>query len=72
MKQIEKGHYTSFTEEDQIATYEMQQTIRELVDSKKTGEIRRLHTESRIVELLMYQFEQYNEKNDAKGCSITI
>lgn len=61
VKKIEKGDYTSFSEEDQIATYEMQQTIKELVESKKTGEIRRLHTESRIVELLMYQFEQYND-----------
>ena len=63
MHEIEKGQYVSFSEEDLMATYEMQHTIAELVDSKKTGEIRRLHTESRIVELLMYQFEQYNEKS---------
>ncbi|MGJ1268015.1 helix-turn-helix transcriptional regulator [Sphingobacterium spiritivorum] len=62
VKNIEKGHYTSFAEEDLMATYEMQHTIDELLTSKKTGEIRRLHTESRIVELLMYQFEQYNEQ----------
>ncbi|WP_437917718.1 helix-turn-helix transcriptional regulator [Sphingobacterium sp. LRF_L2] len=59
---IEKGIYASFSEEDLMATYEMQHTIAELVESKKTGEIRRLHTESRVVELLMYQFEQYNDK----------
>ncbi|MBD1434813.1 helix-turn-helix transcriptional regulator [Sphingobacterium sp. DN00404] len=69
VEQIEKGHYTSFADEDQMATYEMQQTIRELIDSKKRGEIRRLHTESHIVELLMYQFEQYNEKHNNKGSS---
>lgn len=58
---IEKGEYVSFSEDDLMATYEMQHTISELIESKKTGEIRRLHTESRIVELLMYQFEQYND-----------
>ena len=62
VEEIEKGEYVSFSEEDLMATYEMQHTISELIESKKTGEIRRLHTESRIVELLMYQFEQYNEK----------
>lgn len=61
---IERGEYTSFSEEDLMATYEMQQTINELIESKKRGEIRRLHTESRIVELLMYQFEQYNERDN--------
>ncbi|SKB41991.1 AraC-type DNA-binding protein [Sphingobacterium nematocida] len=60
---IEKGQYVSFSEDDLIATYEMQHTMSELIESKKTGEIRRLHTESRIVELLMYQFEQYNDKS---------
>ncbi|KGE12339.1 helix-turn-helix transcriptional regulator [Sphingobacterium deserti] len=60
--EIEKGLYASFSEEDLMATYEMQHTISELVESKKTGEIRRLHTESRVVELLMYQFEQYNDR----------
>ena len=63
MHEIEKGQYVSFAEEDLMATYEMQHTISELTESKKTGEIRRLHTESRVVELLMYQFEQYNEKS---------
>ncbi|MEJ5053814.1 helix-turn-helix transcriptional regulator [Sphingobacterium sp. MYb382] len=62
VEDIEKGDYVSFSAEDLMATYEMQHTIAELVESKKSGEIRRLHTESRIVELLMYQFEQYNEK----------
>lgn len=61
---IEKGEYTSFSEEDLMATFEMQHTINELIGSHKTGEIRRLHTESRIVELLMYQFEQYNDKEN--------
>ncbi len=61
VKNIEKGVYTSYAEQDLVATYEMQHTIQELIESKKSGEIRRLHTESRIVELLMYQFEQYSE-----------
>ncbi|HAT90863.1 helix-turn-helix transcriptional regulator [Sphingobacterium sp. UBA7038] len=63
--EIEKGEYVSFSEEDLMATYEMQHTITELIESKKKGEIRRLHTESRVVELLMYQFEQYNEKTES-------
>jgi len=62
VEEIEKGRYVSFSEEDLMATHEMQHTISELIESKKTGEIRRLHTESRVVELLMYQFEQYNDK----------
>ncbi len=66
---IEKGEYVSFSEQDLLATYEMQHTISELIESKKTGEIRRLHTESRIVELLMYQFEQYNDK---VGSEVTL
>lgn len=65
--EIEKGQYASFSEEDLVATYEMQHTISELIESKKKGEIRRLHTESRIVELLMYQFEQYNEQKGNTG-----
>lgn len=69
MEEIEKGEYVSFSAEDLMATFEMQHTIAELIESKKTGEIRRLHTESRIVELLMYQFEQYNEKL-SKGVSL--
>src|SRR5690606_26801471 len=67
MHEIEKGQYVSFSEEDLMATYEMQHTISELIESKKTGEIRRLHTESRVVELLMYQFEQYNEKSEQQS-----
>lgn len=61
---IEKGEYVSFSKEDRMATFEMQTIINELIESKKIGEIRRLHTESKILELLMYQFEQYNNKND--------
>ncbi|MFZ4863303.1 helix-turn-helix transcriptional regulator [Sphingobacterium sp. Mn56C] len=63
VEEIEKGEYVSFSQEEQMATYEMQHTISELIESKKTGEIRRLHTESRVVELLMYQFEQYNDRH---------
>lgn len=66
VEEIEKGQYVSFSDQDLTATYEMQHTIAELVESTKTGEIRRLHTESRIVELLMYQFEQYNEHTQGK------
>lgn len=61
VKEIEKGRYVSFSDKDLMATYEMKRTIDELVESNKIGELRRLHTESRIVELLMYQFEQYTE-----------
>ncbi|MCY4779802.1 AraC family transcriptional regulator [Sphingobacterium sp. UT-1RO-CII-1] len=67
VEEIEKGQYVSFSDKDLMATYEMKQTIDELVESNKTGELRRLHTESHIVELLMYQFEQYTESAQEKG-----
>ncbi len=59
IKELDRGRYVSYAKEDQCATFEMQQAIAELVDCRKLGEIRRLHTESRILSLLMYQFEQY-------------
>lgn len=61
---IEKGEYVSFSKEDRMATFEMQSVINELIESKKSGEIRRLHTEVKVLELLMYQLEQYNSKED--------
>jgi len=59
IEQLNLGHQTSYMQKDCTATFEMQQTIAELVESKKIGEIRRLHLESCILALLMYQFEQY-------------
>jgi len=64
VQEIEGGKHSSFAAQELMTTFEMQYIIKELVECKKTGEIRRLHTESRIVELLMYQFEQYHEQEE--------
>ncbi len=63
IRELNEGNQASYVKEDYMATFEMQQTIAELVECKKMGEIRRLHTESHILELLMYQFEQYFYRN---------
>jgi len=55
---IEKGQFTSFSSEDMAVTPEMRKVINDIRDCRQTGELKRLHTESKILELLMYQLEQ--------------
>lgn len=61
VQKINKGEFTSFSHDDMFVTHEMLKVIAELKDNKRTGELRRIHTESKISELLVYQLEQLND-----------
>lgn len=65
VQDIEKGQFTSFSSEDMAVTPEMRKVINEIRDCRQTGELKRLHTESKILELLMYQLEQLRYDNAA-------
>jgi AraC-like DNA-binding protein len=58
VQDIEKGQFSSFSSEDMAVTPEMRKVINDIRDCRQTGELKRLHTESKILELLMYQLEQ--------------
>lgn len=64
VNQIDKGDYTSFAPQDLFVTPEMMKIINELKDVQKSGELRRLHTEAKIMELLIYQLEQLNTQDE--------
>ena len=58
VREILKGKYTSFAAKDLPVTTEMKRVINDICECKRTGELKRMHTESRILELLMLQLEQ--------------
>ncbi|MEJ5053871.1 helix-turn-helix transcriptional regulator [Sphingobacterium sp. MYb382] len=58
VREIEQGNYTSFSSEDFFVTLEMRRVIDDMITCKQIGELKRMHTEARILELLMYQLEQ--------------
>lgn len=58
VREIERGQYTSFSSEDFFVTLEMRRVIDDMVNCQQEGELKRIHTEARILELLMYQLEQ--------------
>lgn len=58
VREIELGNYTSFASEDFFVTLEMRRVIDDMINCRQTGELKRMHTEARILELLMYQLEQ--------------
>lgn len=58
VKEIENGRFTSFATEDFFVTLEMRRVIDDMVNCRQEGELKRIHTEARILELLMYQLEQ--------------
>lgn len=60
--EIEKGLTTSYAPMDMQVTPEMQRIILDLHEGKKTGELRRLHTEAKVLELLINQIEQLNNE----------
>ncbi len=62
VREIEQGQYTSFADEDFFVTLEMRRVIDEMVNCRQQGEFKRIHTEARILELLMYQLEQLGSK----------
>ncbi|SEK76983.1 AraC-type DNA-binding protein [Parapedobacter koreensis] len=64
VKEIARGQYTSYASEDFPVTLEMRRVIDDLVNCRQHGELKRIHTEARILELLMYQLEQLNGGHD--------
>lgn len=58
VREIEFGNYTSFAPEDFFVTLEMRRVIDDMINCKQEGELKRMHTEAHILELLMYQLEQ--------------
>ncbi|PTT03403.1 AraC family transcriptional regulator [Pedobacter sp. HMWF019] len=58
VKEILKGKYSSFAAKDLSVTSEMKRVINDICECKRTGELKRLHTEAKILELLMLQLEQ--------------
>jgi AraC-like DNA-binding protein len=65
VQEIKNGKYTSISAQDLLVSHEMKQTINDIVECKRAGELKRLHTESKILELLMLQMEQLqNDQHD--------
>ncbi|RFZ94627.1 AraC family transcriptional regulator [Mucilaginibacter conchicola] len=58
VKEIDKGRYTSMAVEDMAVTYEMRRVIDDILLCKRSGDLKRLFTESKVLELLMLQLEQ--------------
>ncbi|MBE9583504.1 helix-turn-helix transcriptional regulator [Mucilaginibacter sp. JRF] len=58
VEEIKNGKYTSISAKDLLVSHEMRQIINDIVECRKTGEIKRLFTEAKILELLMLQMEQ--------------
>ncbi|GAA4322917.1 hypothetical protein GCM10023149_23530 [Mucilaginibacter gynuensis] len=63
VQEIDKGISAKFSEVDMRATPEMHRIIDEILENKKTGEFKRLHTEAKVLELLIYQIEQFNNEH---------
>ncbi|MBE9586201.1 helix-turn-helix transcriptional regulator [Mucilaginibacter sp. JRF] len=67
IRNMEKGTYTSFGDEDLFVTAEMRKSIDDIRLCKQEGELKRLYTDSRVLELIMYQLEQFsNTSNEDK------
>jgi AraC-like DNA-binding protein len=65
VEEIKNGKYTSISAKDLLVSHEMRQLINDVVECRKTGEIKRLFTEAKILELLMLQMEQIqNDQNN--------
>ena len=58
VKEILKGKFTSFVAKDLSVTPEMRRVINDICECKRAGDLKRMHTESKILELLMLQLEQ--------------
>lgn len=67
VQEIDKGLSASYGAQDMLVTPEMHRIISELREDKKTGELRRLHTEAKVLELLIYQIEQLNNEQPEAG-----
>ncbi|HEY0177762.1 MAG TPA: AraC family transcriptional regulator [Pedobacter sp.] len=64
VREMEKGIYTSFAESDLSVTPEMRRSIDEIRACKQDGALKRLFTDARMLELIMYQLEQFSQSMD--------
>ncbi|MBT2560145.1 helix-turn-helix transcriptional regulator [Pedobacter sp. ISL-68] len=62
--EMEQGIYTSFAEKDLFVTPEMRRSIDDILSCKQDGELKRMYTDARILELIMYQLEQFSSFPD--------
>ncbi|MFS2189749.1 helix-turn-helix transcriptional regulator [Mucilaginibacter sp. Mucisp84] len=61
---ILEGKYTSLAAQDLAVTMEMKRVINDICECKKTGELKKFYTESKVLELLMLQLEQMQVNSD--------
>ncbi|MFD1631166.1 AraC family transcriptional regulator [Pseudopedobacter beijingensis] len=61
VENINNQVYSSFFDQDNYVTHDMFKAIFELINNKKQGDIKKLHIETKILELLMYQMEQLHD-----------
>ncbi|MFF5381184.1 helix-turn-helix transcriptional regulator [Pedobacter suwonensis] len=61
VQEMEKGISTSFADQDLFMTPEMYRAIDAIITCRQDGELKRLFTDARITELIMYQLEQFNQ-----------
>ena len=64
---IMQGRYTSLAAQDLAVTMEMKRVINDICESKKSGELKRLFTESKVLELLILQLEQMQQSGEKPG-----
>ncbi len=58
---MEKGVFSSFVDEDLYVTPEMRDSIESIRECKQDGDLKRMFTDARILELIMYQLEQFSQ-----------
>lgn len=64
VREMERGIYTSFADTDLSVTPEMRRSIEEIRACKQDGAVKRLFTDARMLELIMYQLEQFSQSMD--------
>ena len=60
MREMEKGKSVSYVDKDLYVTPEMRQSIDEIRACKHDGDLKRMYTDTRIMELFFYQLEQFS------------
>ncbi|RAV28326.1 helix-turn-helix domain-containing protein [Sinomicrobium soli] len=61
MGEINKGVAASFIGEDLYVTPEMRKSIDGIRECKQAGDLKRMFTDARVMELIMYQLEQFSQ-----------
>ncbi|MBD1435118.1 helix-turn-helix transcriptional regulator [Sphingobacterium sp. DN00404] len=61
MREMEKGVTISFMDEDLYITPEMRKSIEGIRECKHDGGLKRMFTDARIMELIIYQLEQFSQ-----------